>query len=107
MFRPSGRRFADKNMRQIKKTRACSDSEGSERALASAATGAGSGLAYDGGKRPFEHQPAFVGLPAARIVAALRDVAQIANGRVHRGQQVDFASGNRLGRWFLEWNHIG
>src|SRR5215470_1228235 len=34
MFRRSGRRFADKNMRKSKKSRACSDSEGTEHALA-------------------------------------------------------------------------
>jgi hypothetical protein len=36
MFRRSGYRFADKNMRQSRISRACSDSEGTEQALASA-----------------------------------------------------------------------
>src|SRR5262249_23893754 len=44
--------------------------------------------------RPFEHLAALVGL-AAPPPADLRDVAQIANGRVDGGQQVDVMPGSR------------
>jgi hypothetical protein len=62
MFRRSGRRFADKNMRQTKKARAHSDSTGTECALetlrgrfvtrmVAAACAAGRGLADAAGPR--------------------------------------------------------